>query len=111
MDELLERLEELDDARSSVGGEESSDTETHATPVNQPHKATNKTRKELPHGNSESGLYPTNSPKRKPRSSKGVTNGSSTNNKVACSFLGLSCIVTTLFGINTDERANENLDP
>ena len=110
MDELLERLEELDDARSSVDGEESSDTETHATPVNQPSKATKKTRKELPHGNSEPGLYPANSPKRKPRSSRGVTNGSSTN-KVAYSFLGLFCIVTILFGINTDERANENLDP
>ena len=50
--ELLERLEELNDARSSVGGEESSDTETHTAPVNQPIRATKKT-KELPHGNSD----------------------------------------------------------
>ena len=110
MDKLLERLEELDDARSSVGGEESSDTETYAIPVNQSSKATKKTRKELPHGNSESDLYPTNSPKRKPRSSRGVTNGSSANNKVAYSFFGLFCIVTILFGINTDKTANENLN-
>ena len=91
MDKLLEKLEELYDARSSVGGEESSDTETllHLS-INQVRQVTKKTRKELPHGNSEPGLYPTNCPNCKPRSSRGVTNEPSTN-KVAYSFFCLFC--------------------